>query len=91
MPPVTQVFPNFAAAAAACGTGYHDAEIADVIAYKTGIAVDVRAKPTVELAMGQALHILPGIFTTERFIAPNTILVVLCDHTYEPTDYLYEL
>lgn len=54
-------------------------------------AFDGHTKRTVELATGQALHIQPGIFTTERFIAPNTILVVLCDRAYEATDYLYEL
>lgn len=54
-------------------------------------AFDGHTKCTVELAMGQALHIPPGIFTTEQFIALNTILVVLCDRAYEATDYLYEL
>jgi dTDP-4-dehydrorhamnose 3,5-epimerase-like enzyme len=54
-------------------------------------AVDDRTKRTIELAMGQALHIKPGIFTTERFIASGTILAVLCNRPYEPSDYLYEL
>jgi dTDP-4-dehydrorhamnose 3,5-epimerase-like enzyme len=54
-------------------------------------AFDGRMKRTIELAMGQAVHIKPGIFTTERFIAPGTTLAVLCDRPYEPTDYLYEL
>jgi dTDP-4-dehydrorhamnose 3,5-epimerase-like enzyme len=54
-------------------------------------AFDGRTKRTIELAMGQALHIGPGIFTTERFIASGSILSVLCDRAYEPTDYLYEL
>jgi putative methyltransferase (TIGR04325 family) len=39
---VTQIFPNFDAALAACGSGYNDAEIADVMAYKAAIAVDPR-------------------------------------------------
>jgi putative methyltransferase (TIGR04325 family) len=39
---VTQFFPSFAAALAACGTGYHDAALADVIAYKTSLPVDLR-------------------------------------------------
>jgi dTDP-4-dehydrorhamnose 3,5-epimerase-like enzyme len=47
-------------------------------------------KQTIELAMGQALHIKPGIFTSERFLAPGTILSVLCNRPYEPTDYVYE-
>jgi dTDP-4-dehydrorhamnose 3,5-epimerase-like enzyme len=54
-------------------------------------AFDGRTKRIIELAMGQALHIKPGIFTTERFIASGSILSVLCDRAYEPTDYLYEL
>ena len=39
---VTQIFPSFEAAFAACGVGYHDAALADVIAYKTSLPVDVR-------------------------------------------------
>jgi dTDP-4-dehydrorhamnose 3,5-epimerase-like enzyme len=45
-------------------------------------------KRTLELSAGQALHIKPGIFTTERFIADGTILSVLCDRHYEPADYV---
>jgi|ERR1700733_2255709 len=54
-------------------------------------AFDGRAKRTIELALGQALHIKPMIFTTERFITPGSILAVLCDRAYGPTDYVYEL
>jgi dTDP-4-dehydrorhamnose 3,5-epimerase-like enzyme len=54
-------------------------------------ARDGRAKRTIELAVGQALHIRPGIFTTETIIAPGTILSVLCDRPYEPTDYVYKV
>ena len=32
---VTGIFPNFASALAACGQGYNDAELADVVAYMT--------------------------------------------------------
>jgi putative methyltransferase (TIGR04325 family) len=39
---VTEIFPNFAAAAAACGSGYSDADIVDVIAYKTALPIDSR-------------------------------------------------
>jgi len=39
---ITQFFPSFDAALAACGAGYHDAALADVIAYKTSLPVDVR-------------------------------------------------
>jgi putative methyltransferase (TIGR04325 family) len=34
---VTDIFPNFAAALAACGQGYNDGEIADVVAYMTTV------------------------------------------------------
>jgi dTDP-4-dehydrorhamnose 3,5-epimerase-like enzyme len=46
---------------------------------------------TIALQTGQALHIKPGLFTTERFLAPGSILSVLCDRPYDPTDYLYAL
>ena len=39
---VTEIFPDFASAQAACGPGYDTAVIADVIAYKTALAVDPR-------------------------------------------------
>jgi hypothetical protein len=54
-------------------------------------AYDRQTRRTIELAMGQALHIEPGIFTTQRFLASGTILSVLCDRPYESADYLYEL
>lgn len=54
-------------------------------------AFDGRANRTLFLSTGQALHIPPGIITTERFITPNAILSVLCDRAYDPDDYLYHL
>jgi putative methyltransferase (TIGR04325 family) len=39
---VTEIFPDFAAASAACGSGYSDADIIDVIAYKTALPIDPR-------------------------------------------------
>ena len=39
---VTETFPDFASAAAACGPGYQNPLIADVIAYKTSLGVDPR-------------------------------------------------
>jgi putative methyltransferase (TIGR04325 family) len=39
---VTETFPDFASALAACGPGYDNTVIADVIAYKTGLTVDPR-------------------------------------------------
>jgi dTDP-4-dehydrorhamnose 3,5-epimerase-like enzyme len=58
------------------------------------VAIEARDGPnkrTIELTAGQALHIRPAIFTTETFVAPGTILSVLCDRPYEPTDYVYQL
>ena len=37
---VTQLFPNFASALAASGSGYNDSDIADVIAFKAALPVD---------------------------------------------------
>jgi putative methyltransferase (TIGR04325 family) len=39
---ITQLFPSFEKALAACGAGYSDPAIADMIAYKTSIPVDLR-------------------------------------------------
>jgi putative methyltransferase (TIGR04325 family) len=68
---VTQVFPDFAAAAAACGAGYHAAEIADVIAYKTGLAVDVH-----QFAPEQAINsvLAVGIAASEVTARPLRVL-----------------
>ena len=54
-------------------------------------AFDGRARRTVELTAGQALHIKPGIHTTERFMSTGSVLSVLCDRPYEATDYIYKL
>jgi dTDP-4-dehydrorhamnose 3,5-epimerase-like enzyme len=54
-------------------------------------AFDGQAKGCFELSTAQALYIKPGIFTTERFIVPGSILSVMCDRPYEADDYLYEL
>jgi hypothetical protein len=67
---VTEVFPSFAAARAACGTGCDDTDIADVIAYKTSLAFDRR-----QIAPEQALNsiIALGICAAETHCqrAPN--------------------
>ena len=58
------------------------------------IAIDAfngEATRTVELMAGQALHICPGLFTTERFLTNGSILSVLCDRPYDATDYLFTL
>jgi dTDP-4-dehydrorhamnose 3,5-epimerase-like enzyme len=51
-------------------------------------ATDGRAERSIELTVGQALHVPPGLFTAERYVAPGSILMVFCDRPYEPEDYL---
>ena len=43
---------------------------------------------SITLAEGQALHIPPGIFATERYETPGSVLMVFCDRPYETADYL---
>jgi hypothetical protein len=51
-------------------------------------AYDGNAERTIALAAGQALHVPPAIFTTERFDASGSVLMVFCDRPYEPDDYV---
>jgi dTDP-4-dehydrorhamnose 3,5-epimerase-like enzyme len=51
-------------------------------------ASDGRAERAIALAAGQALHVPPGLFTAERYVAPGSVLLVFCDRPYEPEDYL---
>ena len=68
---VTETFPDFASALAACGPGYDDAAIADVIAYKTALAVDPR-----HFAPEQAVNsiLAVGIAAAEITGRPLTVL-----------------
>jgi len=68
---VTEFFPDFAAALAACGPGYDNAVIADVIAYKTALGVDPR-----HFAPEQAVNsiVSVGIATAEITDRPLTVL-----------------
>jgi putative methyltransferase (TIGR04325 family) len=68
---VTEVFPSFAAARAACGQGYDDGDIADVIAYKASLAFDRR-----QVAPEQALNsiIAVGIGAAEITDRPLRVL-----------------
>jgi putative methyltransferase (TIGR04325 family) len=68
---VTEVFPNYAAALAACGPGYDNGDIADVIAYKTSLAVDHR-----QLAPEQAINsiLALGIAAAESPDRPLKVL-----------------
>jgi len=68
---ITEIFPHFASALAACGSGYNDAEIADIIAYKTAIPVDPRLFAP-EQATNSILSI--GIAAAEIAHRPLTVL-----------------
>jgi putative methyltransferase (TIGR04325 family) len=68
---VKEIFPNYAAALAACGPGYNDAVIADVIAYKTAIPIDHR-QFTPEQAINSILAV--GIAAAEIGDRPLTVL-----------------
>jgi hypothetical protein len=64
-------FPDFASALAACGPGYNDADLADVIAYKTALPVDPR-----QIAPEQAINTIMsvGIAAAEIVNPPLTVL-----------------
>jgi UDP-2-acetamido-3-amino-2,3-dideoxy-glucuronate N-acetyltransferase len=51
-------------------------------------AYDGGAERMIALTAGQALHVPPGLFTAERYVAPSSVLMVFCDRPYEPADYL---
>jgi dTDP-4-dehydrorhamnose 3,5-epimerase-like enzyme len=46
---------------------------------------------TVILDLGQGILIPPGIFASQTYLEPNTILQVLCDRPYEKDDYIHSL
>jgi putative methyltransferase (TIGR04325 family) len=68
---VTQIFPNFTAASAACDAGYNNADIADVIAFKTAIPVD-NGQFAPEQAMNSIVAV--GIAAAELTERPLTVL-----------------
>jgi len=53
---ITQFFPDYASALAACGPGYLDSDVAEVIAYKAALPIDVR-----NLLPEQALNTITAI------------------------------
>jgi len=53
---ITQLFPSFDSALAACGAGYDDPGLADVIAYKTSIPVDIR-----QMLPEQAINVVVSV------------------------------
>ncbi|MGB6509110.1 MAG: methyltransferase, TIGR04325 family [Xanthobacteraceae bacterium] len=68
---VREVFPDFTTALAACGPGYDNSDIADVIAYKTAIPMDQR-----QFAPEQAINsiLTVGIAAAEIRDRPVTVL-----------------
>ena len=51
-------------------------------------AYDGHAERSIVLTAGQALHVPPALYTTERFDMPGSVLMVFCDRPYELDDYL---
>src|SRR4029077_12950496 len=68
---VTETFPDFASALAACGPGYDNAVIADVIAYKTALAVDPR-----NFAPEQAINSMIAVRITAAEITERPLTVL---------------
>jgi putative methyltransferase (TIGR04325 family) len=68
---VKHIYPDYATALAACGPGYHDADIAEVVAFRTGQRIEPHA-PAPEQALNTIIAV--GIAAAD---APNRQLHVL--------------
>jgi putative methyltransferase (TIGR04325 family) len=68
---VKEIFPDFATALAACGPGYNDSDIADVIAYKTALPVDQR-----QFAPEQAINSILAVGLTAAEIQDRPLTVL---------------
>jgi putative methyltransferase (TIGR04325 family) len=68
---VTEIFPDFASALAACGPGYNSSDIADVIAYKTALAVDHR-----QFAPEQAINSILAVSIAAAEIGDRPLTVL---------------
>jgi len=44
-----------------------------------------------DLSPGQGIFIEPGIFATETYLDPDTVMLALCDRTYEKEDYIHTM
>jgi UDP-2-acetamido-3-amino-2,3-dideoxy-glucuronate N-acetyltransferase len=42
------------------------------------------------LEAGDFINLVPGIFATEEFVEPDSLLLVVCDRPYEPDDYIHD-
>jgi hypothetical protein len=52
-------------------------------------AYDGASEWSLVLGAGQAVHVPPGIYASERFEEPGSVLAVLCDLPYDRDDYLH--
>ena len=56
---------------------------------RVGVAVfDGKEERRLMLEQGQAVLLPPGIWASEIFEAPDSLLLVLCDRAYEPDEYI---
>ena len=42
------------------------------------------------LEVGDFINLVPGIFATEEFVEPGSLLLVVCDRPYEADDYIHD-
>ena len=52
------------------------------------VAFDGMQERALTLEAGDAVHVPPGLFTTEYFDMLDSVLLVLCDAPYDAADYL---
>lgn len=53
-------------------------------------AFDGTATERFVLEAGDFVNLVPGIFATEEFVEPGSLLLVVCDRPYEAGDYIYD-
>jgi hypothetical protein len=53
-------------------------------------AFDGASNGTLALPAGTGVHIPPAIYATERFEEDGSLLVVLCDLSFDKDDYIYD-
>lgn len=51
---------------------------------------DGRATRTLLLSRGHAVNIPPGLYVTQKFLSEGAVLLVLCDHHFDESDYIRE-
>jgi len=53
-------------------------------------AFDGTANQRFVLEAGDFINLVPGIFATEEFVEPGSLLLVVCDRPYEADDYIHD-